>query len=150
MRTSRKPILLGNVAHKVFVDTNVILEHAMMRTHWRDCLKIFRLAETGQISCMASSASFFTLAYFVRKAEKRKEIINEYLSFIEPIPTSKSALDAALKSNYKDIEDGFQYYTAYGIANSFVTLNLKDFSNFEVPVLKVFEPGQFLRSIEKR
>ena len=58
------------------------------------------------------------------------------------LPFSKQALENALYSNFKDIEDGYQYFTAkeYGIP-IVVTRNVKD---FVVDDISVLTPEQFL------
>jgi len=132
--------------YRVFVDTNVIFEHALKQRNWQQCMDIFKMAETGRIECYASAASFFTLAYFIRKEKAPKEILNGYLSFIHPLPTYRGVLDAALASDFTDIEDGFQYFTALHETDCFVTLNIKDFERFAVAGLPCMTPDEFLRS----
>lgn len=112
---------------KVYLDTNVILEHAMQRGNYPDVVELFHLAESGIIECYTSAATFFTLAFFLRKEKQIKQIFKTYFSFINVVSTHDDDLHAAVNSSFTDIEDGFQYYSALGKCNVFITYNKKDF-----------------------
>ncbi|MCH5596953.1 PIN domain-containing protein [Niabella ginsengisoli] len=43
---------------KLYLDTNVILEHAMQRDNYLAVADIFHLAEAGAIECYTSAATF--------------------------------------------------------------------------------------------
>lgn len=130
--------------YRVFVYTNIIFEHALKREHWQDCLSIFEMAERRELFCLASSASFFTLAYFIRKAKAKSEILSGYLAFIEPMPTGRVQLESALQSGFIDLEDAFEYHTAIDHADYFITLNHKDFIKHQQKGLRVLTPKEFL------
>jgi predicted nucleic acid-binding protein len=148
MRSFGRTTLRKSTVLKVFLDTNIIFEHALKRKQWKDCLELFKMAEDGKIGCLASSASFFTLAYFVQKENAPKDILLHYLSFIQTVPTEHSNLENALRSGFKDVEDGFQYFTALGNADYFITLNIKDFGKHAVSSLPCMTPKSFLAEIQ--
>lgn len=134
--------------HKVFVDTNVVFEHALMRLNYRDAVEVFKLAEDKKIECFGSAACFYTLCYILRKQYSDKEtrsIIRKYLSFISILPTDEKHLFSGLASSFRDLEDAFQYNTALGKADYFITFNKKDFSQYTLAQLDVCTPAEFLK-----
>ena len=136
------------MAYKVFVDTNVILEHILRREKWAEANELFKLAEDGVIQCFLSSSSYYTLAYVLRKylSDKQKRIIlGKYLSLTSVLTTDANHLTQGLISSFKDIEDAFQYYTALGKVDYFLTFNKKDFARYSLAQLEVYTPGEFLK-----
>ena len=131
----------------MFIDTNVVFEHALMREEYRDAVEIFKLAEDKQIECFCSASCFYTLCYVLRKHYSDKEtraILRKYLSFISILPTDEKQLFSGLASSFKDLEDAFQYHTALGKADYFVSFNKKDFAQHSLAQLEVQTPGEFL------
>lgn len=52
----------------VFVDTNVILDVLLQRDgFWQDSIKIFQLAELGEIEACASASSMTDIFYLTKK-----------------------------------------------------------------------------------
>ena len=129
---------------KVYLDTNIILEHAMQRDKYLEVVELFHLAESGIIECFTSAATFFTIAFFLRKEKNSKRIFKTYLSFIKAAPTHDEDLHAAVNSSFTDIEDGFQYYSALGKCDAFITFNKKDFIKHQNKQLPCMTPSEFL------
>ena len=133
---------------KIYLDTNVILEHAMQRSNYLQVVEIFHLAELGAIECYTSAATFFTIAFFLRKEKDSKLIFKNYLSFIKVVTAHDDDLHRAINSSFIDIEDGFQYYSALGKCNVFITFNTKDFVKHLNKKLPCFTPAEFLEAIK--
>lgn len=133
---------------KIYLDTNVILEHAMQRDNYLQVVKIFHLAESGVIECYTSAATFFTIAFFLRREKHIKKIFKDYFSFIKIVATRDQDLQSAINSTFLDIEDGFQYYSAIDKCDAFVTFNKKDFVKHEHKKLQCYTPSEFLNEIE--
>lgn len=137
---------------KVFLDTNVILDHALDRTFATEAEKILSLSETGKISAHISTGSLYTLAYVLEKSKNKTENVRkqllQYLTLVTPIYTLPIVFEQALSDKlFSDIEDSFQYYTAlYAGCDVFVTGNLKDFKKGQKDDLPVFGPDAFLFS----
>ena len=134
--------------HKVFADTNIIFEHALMREGYQDAVDVFKLAEDKKIECFCSASCFYTLCYVLRKHYSDKEtrsILRKYLSFISILPTDEKHLFWGLASSFKDLEDAFQYHTALGKVDSFITFNKKDFAQHSLAQLEVLTPEEFLK-----
>lgn len=133
---------------KIYLDTNIILEHAMQRSNYLQVVEIFHLAESGAIECYTSASTFFTIAFFLRKEKGNKQIFKDYFSFIKVVSTYDEDLYAAVNSSFTDIEDGFQYYSALGKCDAFVTFNKKDFFRHQNKKLPCFTPAEFLKAIQ--
>jgi predicted nucleic acid-binding protein len=135
---------------KVFLDTNVILDHALDRAFADEAEKIFAMAEESKISCYISTGSVYTLAYVLEKATRDINIVREklllYLTFITPISNLPFYIEQAICDKaFDDIEDAFQYYTALQAGcDFFVTVNIKDFKKGEQKKLPVLKPDDFL------
>lgn len=132
---------------KVFLDTSIFLDHLLNRSEYSK--EIIRVCEQKEVMGFASSASFFTLAYLIKKANLNpKSILMKYTGFIEIIPTEKITLYSAFSSDFTDWEDAFQYYTALGEKGMdyFVTQNTKDFE-YAADSLPVLNPEQFIKEL---
>ena len=130
---------------KIFVDANVVLDMLLKRKYYKNAQMIFSLTEERKIKSYLSTLSFAIITYQLSKEYNQKECVNilKYLyQTFSALPFSKQALENALYSNFKDIEDGYQYFTAkeYGIP-IVVTRNVKD---FVVDDISVLTPEQFL------
>ena len=74
--------------------------------------------------------------------------INYLLNYFLIIEPDINIIKRAYVSNFTDVEDAIQYYTATkndGM-DYFITRNIKDFKNF-IPQLPVLTPTQFLKHI---
>jgi len=140
---------------KVFVDTNIILDHALGRAFADEAGKIFAMSEEGKIYCYISAGSLYTLAYVLEKAIKDINIVKNklllYLTFLTPVSNLPYNFEQALyDKSFDDIEDAFQYYTALQAGcNFFVTVNVKDFQKGEIGKLPVFKPDDYLFRFSK-
>jgi predicted nucleic acid-binding protein len=135
---------------KVFLDTNVILDHALDRAFADEANKIFALAEENKISCYISTGSVYTLAYVLEKATKNIDVVREkllmYLTFIIPVSNLPFNIEQAIcDKTFDDIEDAFQYYAALQAGcDFFVTANIRDFKKGEQKKLPVLKPDDYL------
>jgi predicted nucleic acid-binding protein len=136
---------------KIFVDTNIVLDHALGRAFADEAGKIFAMSEEGKIYCYISAGALYTLAYVLEKAIKDVELVREklllYLTFLTPVSNLPNNFEQALRDkSFDDIEDAFQYYTALQAGcNFFVTVNIKDFLKGETEKLPVLKPDEYLK-----
>ena len=140
---------------KVFVDTNIILDHALGRAFVDEAGKIFAMSEEGKIYCYISTGSLYTLAYVLEKAVKDVENVRnkllQYLTFLTPVSNLPNNFEQALyDKSFDDIEDAFQYYTALQAGcDFFITFNVKDFQKGEIGKLPVLKPDDYLYRFSK-
>jgi predicted nucleic acid-binding protein len=113
--------------------------------------KIATLADKGQISLVVSALSYATVSYFLTKydnAEKAKDKLRKFRIISEICDLDEQIIEKGLNSNFSDIEDAFQYFSALkSECNLIITRNTKDFKDSKIPVMTADE---FLSSIKRK
>ncbi|MCF8246125.1 MAG: PIN domain-containing protein [Saprospiraceae bacterium] len=133
---------------KVFVDTNVLIDHLAERQPFCQSAKqIFQLAETGQIQMCASTLSICNIAYIIRKLRPETAIVPtlEKLSNLVSLTNiDETVITLALKAGFKDFEDAVQHFSALneGGVTHLITRNPSD---FEKSLLLVYSPEEYLK-----
>ena len=131
----------------VFIDTNVIIDLLAKREpFYHESLQLFSLADSKQIELTISALSLINTHYILNDVMKLKDtrsIIGKFKVLVESYALNDKVIDLALNDlNFKDFEDGIQYYTALeSQANSIITRNLRDFKHSTIPVMT---PKEFL------
>ncbi len=124
---------------KVFLDTNIIADLFFKREPFcNNALRLFTLAYHKKIKLYICSMSYATLAYLCRKIEKeQRSLLFEKLRAITiATPVNERIIDQALVSDFDDLEDAMQYFSAVGAKVDVVlTRNKKDFIEISVPVM---------------
>ena len=71
------------------------------------------------------------------KLKDARSIVGKLKVLVKPRALNDRVIDLALNDlNFKNFEDGIQYYTALeSKANSLITRNLKDFKHSTIPVM---------------
>ena len=140
---------------KVFLDTNVVLDHALNRDFANEAQIILNMAERDEIDCYISTGALYTLAYVLEKALKNVDTVREklllYLSLVTPVSNLPFNFEQVLTDDtFDDIEDAFQYYTALQAnCNFFVTANIKDFKKGEIAKLPVLKPDEYVSRCDR-
>ena len=132
---------------KIFLDTNVMLDLLLERNPWdHDAALIFSMADRKDVEILCCSLSFSTIIYLMQKLKySRKEIVYK-LTIMKSLCTITTidghVLDRVLQSDFLDLEDALQHYSALASgAEVIVTRNKKDFSEASIPVMT---PSEFL------
>jgi len=127
---------------KIFIDTNVFLDAILNRDNGlsKNVIKHLELLNT-EISL--SDISVINIAYIVRKEftkDEIKNIINLLIKRYNIISANSEIILNANSSNFKDFEDGVQYFCAREIeADLIITRNKKDFKTSNITVLSAEE-----------
>ena len=126
---------------KLFLDTNIIIDLLSGRQpFYSEAARIFSLADKKEIQISVSALSFATTNYILlqsKKSEEAKQILRKLKLIIEVLSLDDKIVELALNdSDFKDFEDGLQYYTALenGL-DVIITRNLKDFRKAIIPVM---------------
>jgi predicted nucleic acid-binding protein len=133
------------------VDTNVVLDLLAKREPFYDsAAKLFSLADKKKITLSISSLTFANTSYVLarlKKADKAREILRRFRVLARVLSLDDKIIDLALNDlNFKDFEDGLQYYTALENGQEMIiTRNLSDFKGSRIPVMT---PEEYLVSIE--
>ena len=125
---------------KVFVDTNVILDVLLERDgFWRDSLKIFRLAEQGEIRACVSASSVTDIFYVSKKkltTPAARTAINQLLYLFEVVGVDIDDLRGALAIPIDDMEDALQVWCARKAnADTLITRDVDGFRNVDMSVV---------------
>ena len=131
---------------KVFLDTNIFLEYFERRRQYQ------------AVSQLLSAGCVYTLAYLVRSELKRQGIhrpeqtirlrqtLDIVLSLANVVGIShKRMVNGNNDPAFDDIEDSFQYQCALqNKCDALITINLKDFSRADSPVMEILSPEEFV------
>lgn len=131
---------------RVFLDTNVVIDYATQRQPFCQAANaIFQLSQDGTIEACASSLTFVTLAYILRKQVSKDEIyrcLRGITSIVAVAQTGNREIQQAIAAEWKDFEDAVQFSSAKSSAiDVILTRNQKDFQSTEIPVMS---PEDFL------
>jgi predicted nucleic acid-binding protein len=132
---------------KVFVDTDIVLDLLSNREpFYIHAAYLFSEADKNEAKIYVSSLSFSNLNYILSKQystdQARKKLL-KFKTLVTVLAVTDKVVELALSSDFKDFEDGMQYYTA--IENNIKTLltrNLKDYKSAEIAVMTA---EQFLK-----
>ncbi len=132
---------------KVFVDTDIVLDLLSNREpFYTHSAYLFSEADKGKTKTYVSSLSFSNLNYILSRQyspdQARKKLL-KFKTLVTVLAVTDKVVELALSSDFKDFEDGLQYFTA--IENNIRTLltrNLKDYKSAEIPVMTA---EQFLK-----
>jgi pilT domain-containing protein len=130
---------------KVFIDTNIVLDLLLQRRNFLiNAEKIFSLAYKGKIILYFSAVSFVSVTYYLGKHTNKdiKAVLEDLCKIVKILPFNQRIIENTLHSNFKDIEDGYQYFTAKeNNIRIMITRNVKDFL---VDDISVVTPEEFL------
>jgi len=105
-----------------------------------DAAKLFNLAIDGKAKIYISAVSYNNIYYILRQSisgSAAVKLLEELADMTEITDVTAVVIRQSLKSNFKDYEDGIQYYSALSIpkVDFIVTRNTKDFKRSKLPVL---------------
>ncbi|MBO2525922.1 MAG: PIN domain nuclease [Bacteroidetes bacterium] len=132
---------------RIFIDTNILLDLLLERQPWvNQASVLFSMADRKDIKLLCCSLSFSTAIYLMERLKyERKEIITKLAivkSLCSVTTVDESVIDRVLQSDFLDLEDSLQYYSALSAkADVIVTRNKKDYVLSNIPVLT---PSEFL------
>ncbi len=136
---------------KLLVDTNVVLDLLAKREPFYDsAAKLFSLADKKKIALSISSLTFANTNFVLTRlktADRSREILRRFRVLVEVLSLDDKVIDLALNDlNFKDFEDGLQYYSALENGQDMIiTRDLSDFKESRIPVMT---PEEYLISIE--
>ena len=138
--------------HKVFVDTDVILDLLMKREPFQKAaVDLFRQFELKSIKGYTSPLVIANLHYLLSKIynkNKSIELLTELLKIIEITKIDGETIKLVFEEKkIKDFEDLIQYYSAIERDIDFiVTRNIKDFPKADEII--IIKPDELLKIIE--
>ena len=136
---------------KIFVDTNILLDLLFQRRgFFLDAKRLLNYSKSSSIDIFISAISINTIYYLLQKKftkEHSKHLLEYIYDITDILPFDENIIFLAHQSSFKDLEDGFQYFTAKEHHIPFlITRNIKDFT---VDDLSILSPQQFLEIMAK-
>lgn len=134
----------------LFIDTDIILDILLDRKEFfEDSSTIFKKFENGEVLLFTSASIIINAQYVGQKQMGKNECrwaINYLLNYFLIIEPDINIIKRAYTSEFYDVEDAIQYYTAAKIGSTdyFITRNIKDFKK-SIPQVPVLTPTQFLK-----
>jgi predicted nucleic acid-binding protein len=134
---------------KVLLDTNIILDYALIRQPFYDLAdQIFALTEQQQLESYISASTFTDLFYILSKPRGKDwtlQFLARLAKLCHIVTIDAKIINAALKEHYKDFEDDVQYHAAQlNQLDAIITRNTKDFPEKS---LRILTPEQLLQDI---
>jgi predicted nucleic acid-binding protein len=132
---------------RIFVDSDIILDLLGNREpFYKYAAELFSQADKGNVHLFVSSLSFSNLNYLLSRqysADQSRMKLLKFKTLVSVLSVSDKIVELALSSDFKDFEDGLQYYTATeNEIKLLLTRNLKDFRTAEISVMTA---EQFLK-----
>lgn len=131
---------------KVFLDTNILIDYASQRQPFcQSANAIMHLCHNGYIEAYASSLTFVTMAYILRKQVSREDIyrcMRGIASFVSITTAGDEEIHRALIDEWRDFEDCVQFHSASTIAADVIITRNK--SDFEGKSIQLMSPDEFL------
>ena len=141
-----------NMAGKILIDTNVLLDYLLEREpFFEDAKNVILLCIKGKIKGCIAAHSISNMFYILRKdytTEERREILFNLCEIFDVEGIDKiKLLSGLVNDNFSDFEDCLQMECAksYG-AEYIVTRNVSDYS---VSNIKAIKPSDYL-GLQKR
>ena len=129
---------------KVFIDTNIVLDLLSQKINFYEASQdFFTYAIDNKIKLIVSTLTFANTHYILKeqlKLSKVRKSLRKFKAIVEVALFDDKILELALEEEFKDFEDGIQYYIA--IENSceaLITRNKKDFKISNIPILNATE-----------
>ncbi|MCF0041091.1 PIN domain-containing protein [Dyadobacter fanqingshengii] len=139
---------------RIFFDTNVLLDHALMRKTGQpvEISYLIFWALKNDVSIVISAGSIYTFTYVLHKqgvrGERLKLQIEQYLTMFHICKTDKKVFTDGLDSTFKDLEDSYQYMNAIkDECNYLITSNISDFKPFAKDAIQIFSPRNFVTNV---
>ncbi|UZD21587.1 PIN domain-containing protein [Algoriphagus halophytocola] len=135
--------------YRIFLDSNVALDLVANREPFVEDSKPFlSLLAEGEAQLFISEVSLGLLIYMSidrYKLVDAKEKLLQFMEFCRVISGGKEAFLNAMNSDFKDKEDGLQYFTAVDNKMDFLITRVKkdfNYANGEIPVMT---PKEFFK-----
>ena len=131
--------------NRILIDTNIIIDLlARRKEFYNEAAALFSLADKRELQLTISALTFANTSYVLSKLcspKEAKEILRKFKVLVEILSLNDKIIVLALSDNdFKDFEDGLQYYSAIeNRIDVILSRNNKDFKNSRIPVLTARE-----------
>ena len=138
-----------NMAYKIFIDANVILDLTLERKGHKEAEELFTKINSGTFRAYISSSVLHILFYILSKemsVATTKSIILNCLQEVDIIDLDKEVAINAINSRITDTEDALQYYVALHHKMDYFISNDKKLKKESIPSLPVKTTLEFVET----
>ena len=131
------------------LDTNIVLDLLAGRApFYPDAAVLFSLADKKKVQFAVSSLSLVNTHYILAKFKSEMEarrILRVFKVLVKVLCLDDKIAELALNSDFRDLEDVIQYYTA--LENGQELIVSRNLSGFRISELPVKTAGEFIKSM---
>jgi predicted nucleic acid-binding protein len=131
----------------LFADSDILLDLLLDRNPLYTQILLYETEKRG-LKLSTSALVIANIYYILSKvtgAANAKAQIGKLLNILNILPVESEVITLALQSNFKDFEDGVQYFVAKKyLCQVIITRNIKDYKYSEIPVLTALD---FLKTL---
>ena len=130
-----------------YIDTNVLIDLLANRKPFSEsATALFDLAVKKKIKLFVSAISYNNIYYILQrenKSHKKTIALLELLSEdCQILDATKTILQSAMKSDFKDFEDAIQY--ACALEHNLITIITRNLKDYKKATIKVLTPETYL------
>lgn len=136
----------------LFLDTNVLIDFLANRKPFAlDAAALFDYSLKKKVSLYVANVSYNNIYYILRQSCSHVEtikILSELHEWTEAIDVTKDIIRKAIHAEFKDFEDGIQYFSAKSVPkiDCIVTRDTKGFKKSTLPVMTPKESRMMIES----
>lgn len=128
----------------IFLDTNIVIDLLAKREpFYKEAQDLFTLGDKNEVNLFISSLTFANAYYSIVRHHKEvdaKKYLSKFKVLVTILSLEDKVIELALASDFKDFEDGLQYFIAMdNEADVIITRNKRDFGNAKIPVMTAGE-----------
>ena len=143
----------GIMTEKIFIDSDIILDVLAERDEFVEvAAELFELAYLNEMELFTTAVVFANVFYMLRKIsgiEKARKNLQKLRLIIHVLPIDEKLVDLSLNSQFKDFEDGLQYFTAK--QNNISKLITRNIKHYKVDDIIIETAEEYVKSrIEQR
>lgn len=134
------------MAFKVFLDANFLLDLILHRAEFATADAIMKSGVKGEIQLYTTPAILHITAYFTSQVYTRiqsKQIILTLLNDVKIIDCDHTTALMAISSNFEDMEDAMQYFTAIKFGIDYFLSADKKLKKTAIPQLPIYTATEF-------
>lgn len=128
---------------RLFLDTNIVMDMLQRREpFFLAAANIFALSAKKEVELLVTPITYATASYLIGKRDVAsvKPMLSRLRSLSHVACTDEIVVDQALSSEFCDVEDALQYFSASNQSVDYIiTRNKQDFRASKIPVLTADE-----------
>lgn len=129
---------------RIFVDTNIVIDLLAKREPFYLAAQgLFTIGDRKEVELYISALTFANAYYSILRHHKEidaKKYLSKFKILVSILSIDDKCIELALASDFRDFEDGLQYFVALeNQADVIISRNKKDFKSSKIPVMTAEE-----------